>query len=218
MADVTRQGTALLVRWQELGNWAVKTKHGAAAVLAIMFALCLQRPVTAHPSCVEYAGPRIWLVKTPYGTQTHRVSLFDDDLMCALLKTVASSANVPTPVYPRTPCGSREVDVWAHSYASRKAHKGRKNFASLVADFGLEPVRSPMEIYKLAMGVFLRLYTLCEQDERLLLAWQLGKQRSPCLPMVTWPDIDEVGKLRIQNGKPCITMARDSDLQDVGFD
>ena len=86
MADVTRQGTALLVRWQELGNWAVKTKHGAAAVLAIMFALCLQRPVTAHPSCVEYAGPRIWLVKTPYGTQTQRVSLFDDDLMCALLK------------------------------------------------------------------------------------------------------------------------------------
>ncbi len=175
-----------------------------------MFALCLQRPLTANAKCVQQVGHRIWRVTTPYGTQTQKVSLFNDELTQALIKTVDATQDLPSPVYPRTPCGSRDVDVWCHSHASRKGHRGLKNFAALCADFGVS-VRSPMDIYQTSMGVFLRMFALREKDKRLLVARQLGKKRSPCVPMFTEAGSSAVGDLLIVDGNTCLVTASSTD-------
>ena len=191
----------LLQRWEGLATWAADAEHGAAAALALMFALCLQRPLTANGKCVQHVGHRIWRVTTPYGTQTQKVSLFNDELTQALIKTVDVTKELTSPVYPRTPCGSRDVDVWSHSYASRKGHRGLKNFAALCSDWGV-PARSPMDIYQTSMGVFLRMFALRGKDKRVLVARQLGKKRCPCVPMFT--EAGSVGDLLIVDANTCL--------------
>jgi hypothetical protein len=193
----------LLARWCELAKWAVLNRHGAAAKFAAMFALCLQRPMSANARYVQYVRPRIWQVTTPYGTSTQRAALFDDELIEALLNTIDLTAELPTPVFPRAPCGSNDTDVWAHSFASRKRHRGLKNFPALCSDFGLWPLKYPFEIYQLSMYAFVCAFALRESDRRSLLAFQLGSKRAPsalCVPWFAQPLTERIGELRIEGG------------------
>ena len=68
-----------------------------------------------------------------------------------------------------------------------------------------------MEIYQMGIGLFLQRFAFHENDKRRLLAWQLGKQRSPCAPLLAGPNKDAVGKLCILDGNACITMFQESD-------
>ena len=114
-----------LRRWCDLARWAVDSRHGAAARFAIMFALTLRWSPVADRHHIRYERERVWRVVAPKGVETQRVSLFGDELMRALLDTVDATAELHAPVFPRTPCGSRSADSWAHSMASRKQAPGR---------------------------------------------------------------------------------------------
>ena len=171
-------------RWSSAAVWAIKAEHGASAAFCLMFALCLQRPPFAHARCVSHVRPRVWQVTTSYGTSTQKVSLFEDDVIESLLKAVGDTEGVDAPVYPKTPCRSKDADVWAHSYASRRHHRGLKNFAAFVSDFGLD-VQSPMDIYKIGLHTFWQAFRIREIYSKELLSSQLGRpSRPPWAPPV----------------------------------
>ena len=172
----------LFARWRTVGNWAVEKQHGAAAKLVVMFALSLQRATSAHTSSIRYLRPRVWVVETPYGTTTQRAALLEDDLLGDLLNAIDKTEGRPTPVYPKTPCGSSGFDVWAHAMASRKGHRGMKNFAALLADFGLPALKSPFETYHLSLSCFMTCFRIDDGHRRELLASQQGcKRASPAV-------------------------------------
>ena len=186
--------------WGSVGTWAIKEQHGAAAKLVVMFALSLQRPTTAHSSCIRYLRPRIWEVSTPYGTTTQRAALLEDELVSDLLITIDATEGHPTPVFPRTPCSSIGVDGWAHAMASRKDHRGMKNFAALLAKFGLPPLKSPFEIYQLSLWCFMGSFSFDDGDQCALLASQHGCKRvCPTMRFYRQPPTitDSIGELRI---------------------
>ena len=166
-------------RWLSAASWAVDNHHGAAAAFCLMFALCLQRPSFANSRCVEYVRPRIWQVTTSYGTSTQKVSLFEDSVIESLLKVIGDTEGLDAPVYPKSPCRSNDADVWASSFASRRQHRGRKNFAAFVADHGLGNMRSAMDVYKTGLQAFWGVFFIREVDSKALLASQLGRQRAP---------------------------------------
>ena len=97
-SSACRSIAELLARWRALGGWAVEKQHGAAAKLVVMFALSLQRPTSAHTSSIRYRRPRVWVVSTPYGATTQRVSLLEDALVTDLLSTIDATEGRPTPV------------------------------------------------------------------------------------------------------------------------
>ena len=185
MADSSDVATAVIKRWLSAASWAIEAQHGAAATFCLMFALCLQRPSFANGRVVEHVRPRIWKITTSYGTSTQKVSLFEDDAIESLLKVISDTEGFLAPVYPKAPCRSNEADVWAHSYASRRFHRGVKNFAAFNADFGLD-VQSPMDIYKIGLHTFWQAFRIREVDSKELLASQLGRpSRPPWAPPTT---------------------------------
>jgi len=191
----------LLARWDALGRWAVKGQHGAAAKLAVMFALSLQRPTSAHATSIQYLRPRVWVVSTPYGACTQRAALLDDELVGELLTTIGATAGHPTPVFPKTPCGSTDIDGWVHAMASRRGHRGMKNFVALLADFGLPALKSPFEIYQLSLFCFTCCFIINDRDRRALLASQQGCKRAPPALRLSWlPQTigDPFGELNIE--------------------
>ena len=170
---------ACIERWLSAAAWAIDNQHGAAAAFCLMFSLCLQRPSFAHARCVEHLRPRIWQVTTPYGTSTQKASLFDDHVIHLLLKVISATVALDAPVYPKSPCRSNDADVWASSYASRRQHRGKKNFVAFVMDHGLGDLRSPMDVYKLGLQTFWNVFFIRDVDSKSLLANQLGRQRAP---------------------------------------
>ena len=113
------------------------------------------------------------------------MSLFEDDAIESLLKVIGDTEGLLAPVYPKAPCRSNEADVWAHSYASRRIHRGAKNFAAFNADFGLD-VQSPMDIYKIGLHTFWQAFRIREVESEELLASQLGRpSRAPWAPPIT---------------------------------
>ena len=179
MADSSDVATAVIKRWLSAASWAIEAQHGAAATFCLMFALCLQRPSFAHARSVARLRPRIWQVTTPDGTSTQKVSLFEDSVIESLLKVIGDTEGLDAPVYPKTPCRSDYADVWASSFASRRQHRGRKNFAAFVADHGLANMRSAMDVYKTGLQAFWSVFFIREVDSKALLANQLGRQRAP---------------------------------------
>ena len=160
----------------------MEKQHGAAAKLVVMFALSLQRPTSAHTSSIRSRRPRVWVVSTPYGATTQRVSLLEDALVTDLLSTIDATEGRPTPVFPRTPCGSSGFDGWAHAMASRKGHRGMKNFDALLADFGLPALKSPFETYHLSLSCFMNCLRIDDGGRRELFASQQGcKRASPIM-------------------------------------
>ena len=189
----------LLARWVEVGNWSVEEQHGAAAKLVLMFALSLQRPTSAHSSRIQYKRPCVWVVSTPYGTITQRVSLLDDNLVWDLLNTIDATEECLTPVFPKTPCGSRGFDVWAHAMASRKGHRGMKNFVALLTYFDLPALKSPSETYQLSLSCFTNCFKIDDGDRRTLLASQQGCKRTPPALRLYWqPQSHHVGELSLE--------------------
>ena len=185
MSDSPVDAMDVIKRWSSAASWAIEAQHGAAATFCIMFALCLQRPSFANGRCVEHVRPRIWKVTTTYGMPTQKVSLFKDDAIDSLLNVISGPEGLLSPVYPKAPCRSNEADVWAHSYASRRHHRGVKNFAAFIADFGLD-VQSPMDIYKIGLHTFWQAFRIREVDSKELLASQLGRpSRPPWTPPIT---------------------------------
>ena len=174
----TELGSDYLSKWGELARWAVDSCHGAAARFAIMFALALKWPTVADGDHIKYLRRRVWLVTIPSGVETQRVALFDDGLIEELLNTVACTDGLSTPVFPRLPCGSRGSEVWAHTYASRREHRGCKNFVALCRKFGVAAIErwSPLDIYAASMCVFHSLFDWSVDDECKLLSKQLGTQ------------------------------------------
>lgn len=162
--------------WLELATFAIESNHGAAARFAIMFALSLKWPTVADGEHIEYVRPRVWLVGMPCGAKTQRASLFEDSLLEALLNTVARTAELPIPVFPRLPCGSRDSEVWAHSYASRKHHRDEKNFVALCRKFAVAAGEawSPLDIYAASICIFDAMFTWSAVDEDAMLSRQLG--------------------------------------------
>ena len=190
---------AVISRWLSAAAWAIDKQHGAAATFCLMFALCLQRPSFAHAHCLELLRPRVWQVTTSYGTSTQKASLFDDDVMKSLLEVVSASEGLLAPVYPKAPCRSNEADVWAHSFASRRHHRGRKNFGAFVADFCLD-VQSPMDIYKIGLHTFWQAFRIREIYSKDLLASQIGRpSRPPWAPPVAEHNCC-LGELSIRDG------------------
>ena len=191
----------LLARWDTLGRWAVKGQHGVAAKLTVMFALSLQRPTSAHATSIQYLRPRVWVVSTPYGASTQRAALLDDELVGELLTTIGATEGCPTPVFPKTPCGSTDIDGWVHAMASRRGHRGMKNFVALLVDFSLPALKSPFEIYRLSMFCFTCCFTINDRDRRALLASQQGCKRAPPAPHLYWlPQtiVEPFGELSIE--------------------
>ena len=182
MTGSSSHAMAVIKRWSPAASWAIEAQHGAAATFCIMFALCLQRPSFANGRCVEHVRPRIWKITTPYGTSTQKVSLFEDDAIESLLKVIGDTEGLDAPVYPKSPCRSNDADVWASSFASRRQHRGRKNFAAFVADHGLGNMRSAMDVYKTGLQTFWSVFFIREVDSKALLASQLGRQRAPPWP------------------------------------
>ena len=199
MTGSSSHAMAVIKRWSSAASWAIEARHGACATFCMMFALCLQRPSFANGRCVEHVAPRIWKVTTTYGTSTQKVSLFEDDAIESLLKVIGDTEGLPFPVYPKTPCRSNEADVWAHSYASRRHHRGVKNFAAFVADFGLD-VQSPMDIYKIGLHTYWQAFRIREVESEELLASQLGRpSRPPWAPPVATHNC-YIGELSIRDG------------------
>ena len=179
MSDSSSDAMVVIKRWSSAASWAIEAQHGAAANFCLMFALCLQRPSFAHARYVEHVRSRVWQVTTTYGTLTQKVALFDDDVIELLLKVIGGTEGLDAPVYPKTPCRSDYADVWASSFASRRQHRGRKNFAAFVADHGLGNLRSAMGVYKTGLQAFWGVFFIREVDSKALLASQLGRQRAP---------------------------------------
>ena len=200
MTASSAHAMACIKRWLSAASWAIVAQHGAAATFCLMFALCLQRPSFANGRCVVHVRPRIWRVTTAYGTSTQKVSLFEDDVIGSLLKVIGDTESLDAPVYPKTPCRSKDSDVWAHSFASRRHHRGKKNFAAFVSDFNLGPLHSPMVVYKIGLDTFWSAFLIRVVDSQGLLASQLGRQRSPWSPPVEALNGHEHGELRIADG------------------
>ena len=165
-------------RWIKLATWAVNSDHGAAARFAIMFALSLRWPSFADGSHVTRVRARVWQVVMPCGASTQRVALFEDDLVIALLSTVQKTKSFPAPVFPKVPCGSYESEVWAHSCASRKYHRGEKNFAALCRRFNIAATDRPLDIYAVSVRCFYAMFTWSVEDEDELMAKQFGTKSS----------------------------------------
>ena len=167
--------------WCELADWAIASTHGAAACFAIMYAFSMRWPSVADADHIKYVRPRVWNVTMPCGTETQRVSLFVDPQVEKLLFTIGCTAELPTPVFPQVPCGSRQSEVWAHSYASRKHHRGVKNFVARCQRFGVDANArwSPLDIYASSMSVFRAMCSWPPEDEEGLLCKQIGT-RSGC--------------------------------------
>ena len=199
MSDSSSDAMAVIKRWLSAASWAIGAQHGAATTFCLMFALCLQRPSFANGRFVEHARPRIWKITTSYGTSTEKVSLFEDDAIESLLNVISGTEGLLSPVYPKAPCRSNEADVWAHSYASRRHHRGVKNFAAFVADFGLD-VQSPMDIYKIGLHTYWQAFRIRDVESEELLASQLGRpSRPPWAPPVATHNC-YIGELSIRDG------------------
>ena len=153
--------------WCELGEWAIAFRHGAAARFAIMYSFSLRWPSVADGDHLKYVRPRVWKATMPCGAETQRVSLFEDSLVQKLLDTIFRTDEISIPVFPRVPCGSRHSEVWAHSYASRKYHRGVKNFVALCRRFGVDANAkwSPLDIYAVSMSVCHAMFTWEAEDE-----------------------------------------------------
>ena len=149
---------------------------------------------------MSYVRPRVWHVTTSYGTSTQKVSLFDDDVVESLLKVIGRTEDAEAPVYPKAPCRSGEADVWAHSFASRRQHRGKKNFAAFVCDYGLGNLKSPMDVYKMGVQAFWNAFLIREVDSPALLAKQLGRQRAPWSPPLEVHNGCQHGALSIIDG------------------
>jgi hypothetical protein len=191
-----------LRRWCGLAQWAVETRHGAAARFAIMYALALRCSPSAESKHIRRVRPRVWHVSAPRGVETQRLSLFDDALMTQLLDTVDATAGMHCPVFPRTPCGSQAADVWAHSMASRKQDHGRKNFAALSERFGVSlNTWSPLEIYIAGLSSFRACFQWEREHEDRLLSNQLGSHPRRAYYALSWLQLPRgmkrLGKLSI---------------------
>ena len=160
-------------RWNKLATWAVNSDHGAAARFAIMFALSLRWPSVADGSRVTRIRARVWQVVMPCSASTQRVALFEDDLVIALLSTVQKTKSFPAPVFPKVPCGSCDSEVWAHSCASRKYHRGEKNFAALCGKVDIGAAERPLDIYAISIQCFYSVFTWSAEDDGLMTK-QLG--------------------------------------------
>ena len=161
-------------RWRNLATWAVNSDHGAAARFAIMFALSLRWPSVADASHIAHLRHRVWRVIMPCGASTQRVALFEDDIVLALLSAVQKTMSFSAPVFPKVPCGSCDCEVWAHNDASRKHHRGEKNFVSLCRKFGIVAMDRPLDIYTVSARCFYSLFTWSSEDEDGLMTKQLG--------------------------------------------
>ena len=200
MAEPSPRAMGAVTRWLAAATWAIEAQHGACAAFCLMFALCLQRPSFANARCVTYMRPRVWRVTTSYGTSTQKVSLFEDGAIESILMVICDTDNSEAPVYPKIPCRSTDADVWAHSFASRRHHRGKKNFAAFVSDFGIGPLQSPMDVYKRGLGTFWSAFLIRDADSSELLASQLGRQRAPWSQPVVQHNGSEDGELSIIGG------------------
>ena len=124
----------------------------------------------------RFVRPRVWLVSAPRDAVSQRVALFDDGLMNELLDCVAKTDGWRISTFPVSPCGSQLADVWAHTMASRKQHRGLKNFASLSQTFGVTmPGQwSPLEIHIVSLSVMRSMFRFAPEDECALLSKQIG--------------------------------------------
>lgn len=195
-----------LDRWSDLARWAVRSRHGAAARFSIMFSLTLRWAPVADRAHIQLLRPRVWRVVAPTGDETQRVALFDDNLMEELLDTVEATTGLSSPVYPRTPCGSQAVDIWAHSMASRRGHRGCKNFAAMSDRFGIAlNTWSPLEIYVASLSTFRASFDWEQEPGDTLLSRQLGSHPRHAYYALHWietpPGLRSVGSLRVHGGE-----------------
>jgi len=163
-------------RWLDLARFGLASKHGPACKLGLMYALTLRRAAAAERSQVRRVAPRIWEAEGSRKHRSERVSLFGDDLVDALLAVAEETKDLPTPTFPTVPCGSARVDVWCHSFASRKHHRGLSNFQALSKQFMLCAGEqwAPNEVYLASVAVFRRKFRFESSGACGVLAAQLG--------------------------------------------
>ena len=212
-----------LAKWHDLAQWAVDSQHGAAARFAVMYALALRCTPSADSRHIKFVRPRVWEVSAPRDVHTQRVSLFDDELMTGLLATIDATVGLRCPVFPRVPCGSQAVDVWAHSMASRKQAHARKNFAALSERFGVAlNTWSPLEIYIAGLSTFRACFHWDRTQEERLLANQLGSHPRRVYYALSWidfpRDMRKLGVLSIVEGETLFTTEADDVAIDSGTD
>jgi hypothetical protein len=140
-------------RWRKFAEWAIESKHGLAAKMAVAFSLCISAPWSTSPALLieKPKDDDTWLVtSTMKGAKSsRRVSLLPHETMQALLLCIDESKNMKASLYPATPCGSTDGRAWACGPASRQlmtpaamaAKEGLavrpKNFAAISEAFGL---------------------------------------------------------------------------------
>jgi hypothetical protein len=196
-----------LDNWISLARWAILNKHGPAASYALMFALSLRWSVVIKS--VSYVQPRLWKVTTPKQITTNRVSLFGDGLMNHLLQVVRETQGLKHKVFPRTPCGSENVDAWSHTKASRTASPHpKRNFATLTDMFGLSLSNwNPTRIAVVSSSVFYSSFDWDKADEEALLRNQFAthpKNAYFAIHKVDPPkEKEKIGRLYIQEGLTC---------------
>ena len=165
--------------WVDFAEWACEQQHGPAARYSVMLALTLRTSLLASRRHIACAPPRVWDVSlsgTSPDITCQRVSLFDDALTEQLLDTIDATSGYPLKLYPGTPCGSGQTDVWAHGLASRKLFRGRTNFRSMSSRFHLAAGAkwTPNAIHLASVCLFRVHFKLAALDECQLLMRQLG--------------------------------------------
>ena len=96
-------------RWVALAKWSLEKQHGPGARYSLMFALTLRRSALADKAHISYVSHRVWQIKDRLNT-SERASLFQDELTHRLLDLVSIVVDFPTPLFPKCPCGSHNVD------------------------------------------------------------------------------------------------------------
>ena len=203
-----------LDRWVAMAHWAVARLHGPAARYCLMFAFALQRSALADREHIVYRAPRLWQVRQcahhrDPGFVTVRVSLLDDNLTQTLLDTVQLTSDFPTPLFPRTACGSQTVDTWAHGLACRQQYRGHTNFQALSKRFDLEagPQWTPLEIFLVSLCVFRHAFVLAPNSYSQLIMNQLGvKTKKNALYHTLWftGTSPQIGTVAIEGGQTTV--------------
>ena len=192
--------------WISLAHWSIMNKHGPGASYAIMFALALRWSCAIES--ISYIQPRIWSVTTPKQITTNRVTLFSDELMNQLLQVIRMTSGLKHKVFPQTPCGSKCVDVWSHTKASRKtSHHPKTNFATLIDYFELSLSKlNPTRIADVSLSLFYSSFDWEKSDEETLIRNQLAthpKQAYFAIHKIgPLEAIKKIGRLYIHDGLP----------------